>query len=213
MKFKMKLKTSVEKIPEHRRRRSDVVVVRPDRHGGTADHHRISGCGRLHGEPVGEHFRARIWARHVVRQKRIVCDRNRRWRGTEQNGFRRAVQEALYAALSRRLNDDFGAAAIDGVKIRFPRHPHPGQAGQVINLIDPVHCPVHQVAIKYRSTDIFDLCQGAGWRLKIENPHLPGPRAISAETRWFPMKPLPPVTSMRVMLRGRTQAELLSITM
>jgi hypothetical protein len=124
-KIKMQLKASLEKIPEHCRRRRNVVIVRPDRHGGTADHHRIPGCGRLHGEPVGEHFRARIWTRHVVRQERIVSDRNHRWRGTEQNGFRRAVQEALYAALSRRLNDDFGATIIDGVKISFSRQPHP----------------------------------------------------------------------------------------
>ena len=145
----MQLKASVEKIPEHCRRRRNVVIVRPDRHGGTADHHWVSGCGRLHREPVGEHFRARIWTRHVVRQERIVSDWNHRWRGTEQNGFRRAVQEALYATLSRRPNDDFGATVIDGVKISFSRQPHPRQAGQVIDLVDPVHCSVHEVAIKY----------------------------------------------------------------
>jgi hypothetical protein len=42
----------------------------------------------------------------------------------------------------------------------------------VIDLVDPVHCSVDQVAIKYRSIDILNLRQGAGWWLKIENPHL-----------------------------------------
>src|SRR5207244_10573915 len=161
-KIKMQLKTSAEKIPEHRRRRGNVVVVRPDEYSGTDDDHRVSGCGRLHREPVREHFRACIWTWHVVRQERIVSDRNHRWRGTEQNGFRRAVQEALYAALSRRLYDDLGATEIDGVKIGFSRQPHPRQAGQVIDLVDPVHCSVHQVAITYRSTDMLTLRQGAG---------------------------------------------------
>src|SRR6478735_1306031 len=61
---------------------------------------------------------------------------NQRWRGTEQNGFGRAVQETLYAALARRLDDDLGATEIDGVKIGLPRHPHPRQPGQVIDLVD-----------------------------------------------------------------------------
>jgi hypothetical protein len=82
------------------------------------------------------------------------------------------VQEALYAALPRRLNDDFGPTVIDGVKISFPRQPHPRQAGQMVDLVDPVHRSVHQVTIKHRSPDILNLRLGARRWLKIENPHL-----------------------------------------
>ena len=41
------------------------------------------------------------------------------------------------------------------------RQPHPRQAGQVIDLVDPVHCAVHQVPIKHRSPDILNLRQEA----------------------------------------------------
>lgn len=175
-KIKIQLKTSAEKMPEHRHRRGDVVVTRPDGHGGTANNHRISGCRRLRSEPIGEHFRARIRTRHVVRQQRIVCGSSHRRRGTEQNGLRRAVQNALYATFARRPNDDLGSTVIDGVKISFPRQPHPRQASQVIDLVDPVHRSVHEVAIKYRSPDILNLRQGAGRWLKIEDPDLPASR-------------------------------------
>ena len=83
------------------------------------------------------------------------------------------MQETLYAALARRLDDDLGAAEIDGVKIGLPRHPHPRQPGQVIDLVDPVHRSVHQVPIKHRSPDMLNLRQCAGRWQKIENPHLP----------------------------------------
>jgi hypothetical protein len=86
------------------------------------------------------------------------------------------VQDALYATFARRPNDDLGATVIYGVKISFPRQPHPRQAGQVVDLVDPVHRSIYQVAIKYRSPDILNLRQGVGRWLKIENPHLPTSR-------------------------------------
>jgi hypothetical protein len=86
------------------------------------------------------------------------------------------VQEALYAALARRLNDDLGTTEIDGVKIGLPRQPHPRQAGQVIDLVDPVHRAIHQVPVKHRSPDMLNLRQGARRWLKIEHPHLPALR-------------------------------------
>jgi hypothetical protein len=86
------------------------------------------------------------------------------------------VQEALNAALARRLDDDLGATEIDGVKIGLSRHPHPRQAGQVIDLVDPVHRAVDQVPIKHGPPDILSLRQRARRWLKIEHPHLPTPR-------------------------------------
>jgi hypothetical protein len=86
------------------------------------------------------------------------------------------MQEVLDAALARRLDDDLGATEIDVVKIGLSRHPHPRQAGQVIDLVNVVHRAVHQVAIKHRSPDMLDLRQRPrGW-LQIKHPHLPTPR-------------------------------------
>ena len=125
-----------------------IVVMRPDRHCRTADHHWIPGRRRLHSETLCEHFRARIGPGHVIARQRIVC-----WivrtHGAEEDGFRRAVQEAFHIAPLRLLEHDFSATAIDGVKIAFPRHPHPRKAGKVINVLDVVHRPMHQVAIKH----------------------------------------------------------------
>ena len=83
------------------------------------------------------------------------------------------MQEAFHAALSRRLYNGFGSTVVDRMEIAFPRQPHPGQAGKVIDLVDAFHRPLHQVAIEHRAPDMLDLRQGAERRLKIENPHLP----------------------------------------
>ena len=72
-KIEIKLETLAEKVPQHGHRRGKIVVIGPDRHRGTADDHRKTGCRGLHRDLIGKHFRARIGTRHVVgRQQRII---------------------------------------------------------------------------------------------------------------------------------------------
>ena len=139
--IEIQLQPRAEEMPEHRRRRRHIMVMRPDRHGGAANHDRKSGRRRLHRVALGEQFRARVWSRHVVGPQRIFRGQIVRSRGTEQDGFRRAVQEAFHAALARRLYNGFGSTVVDGMEIVFPRQPHPGQAGKVIDLVDAFHRP------------------------------------------------------------------------
>ena len=86
------------------------------------------------------------------------------------------MQEPCNAALARGRNDNLCAAAIDGMKIVFVRHPHTGKTGKVINLVDVAQGLIHQIRIKHRPFDILHFRQGAGWRAEIENSHLSTPR-------------------------------------
>ncbi len=76
-------------------------------------------------------------------------------RSAEKNGFGRAVQKPRYAALARGVDDDFRAAAVDGMKIAFVRHPHAGQGGKVIDILDIVERFPHQRGIEYRTLNIM----------------------------------------------------------
>ncbi len=53
------------------------------------------------------------------------------------------MQEPRNAAPARGRNDHLCAAVVDGVKVVFARHPHAGQAGKMINLIDAVQGIIH----------------------------------------------------------------------
>ncbi|MDB5603926.1 MAG: hypothetical protein JWP25_826 [Bradyrhizobium sp.] len=74
--------------------------------------------------------------------------------------------------LARCCNDDFCALAIDGMKIVFVRHPHTGQTGKVVNLIDTAYGVFHRAPIKHRTSDMFNVWWDTGFRTKIENAHL-----------------------------------------
>ena len=94
----------------------------------------------------------------------------------EKNRFRRAVQEPCNAALAGSRKDHLGAAVVDGMKIASPRHPHTGQAGEMIDLIDAAECIVDKVPIKHRSSDVLHFRQRSRRRLEIEHPHTSIPR-------------------------------------
>ena len=107
------------------------------------------------------------------------------------------------ASFARCRNDDLGAAAIDVVKIGFPRHPHAGQTGKMIDLIDIAEAIVPPGRNRALNLHIFNFRQGGAGRTEIQNPHLTAPFDESC-TRCCPMKPLPPVTRTLVMYAGAT---------
>src|ERR1700730_12474314 len=86
------------------------------------------------------------------------------------------MQEPCNAKLARGRNDDFRAAAIDGMKIAFIRHPHAGKTGKVINLGDAGHVLVHHSGIQHRTFEILHVRKGTARSAEIENAHLPAPR-------------------------------------
>jgi len=81
------------------------------------------------------------------------------------------VQESRNAALARGRNDNLCAAAIDGMKIAFVSHPHPGKTGKMINLFDAAQGFPYPVRIEHRTFDILNFRLDAGRRVEIENTH------------------------------------------
>jgi hypothetical protein len=82
------------------------------------------------------------------------------------------MQEARNAALARGGDDHFRAVAIHRIEIALLGYPHTGKAREVINLCDVTERLIDQCRIKHGTCDIFDLRDSAGWRAKIQNPHL-----------------------------------------
>ncbi len=122
--IEIELKTLAEKTPDHCRRRCKVMVVRSDRHCWTADNNWKAGRGGLHRQSFGEQFRPCIGTRHVVRGQQGILDGIACGRGTKQNGLGRAMEKPRNTTLARSRNDNLSAAAIDGKKVVFTRHPH-----------------------------------------------------------------------------------------
>ena len=183
--------------------------MRPDRHGGTGDDDRKTGCRSLHGEPVRQHFRVRIGPRRVVGgQQRIIRDVACGRRATEENGFRRAVQEPRNTALARRRDDHLGAVAVDSMKIAFSR----ASTCRAVRQDDRLHrrLPARDPRGSGSSTEAWTYstpgkAHAGAWRSRTRTRR---PRATSAETRCWPMKPVPPVTSFRVMSSGSARLEI-----
>ncbi len=67
------------------------------------------------------------------------------------------MQEPGDAALPRRRKHDFGAATIDVVKVLLVRHPHAGQAGEVVDLLDVGESLVHDGRIKHRAINMLNI--------------------------------------------------------
>jgi len=170
--IKIQLKAPIEKVPQHRYRRSKVVIVRSDGHGWSADDHWKPRRRGLHRELFREHLGSGIWARHGVdRPQNVLRTGLHRWRRAKKDGLGRAVQESRNAALARGRNDDLCATAIDGMKIAFVSHPHAGKTGKMINLFDAVQGFPHPVRIEHRTFDILNFRLDAGRRVEIENTH------------------------------------------
>src|SRR3981189_4011336 len=85
--IEIQLKTPAKKVPEHRRWWRMVVIMGSDWHCRTANDQRKTRCRSLHGELFREHFRARVWTRHVVGRHQGIF-RNGTFRGgrAEKNG-------------------------------------------------------------------------------------------------------------------------------
>ncbi len=134
--IEIQLKALAEKVPEHGRRRSEVVIMRSDRHRRTADDHRKTGRRGLRRQFFREQFRARIRPRHVVGStarnlpRRAASKAKDRKRMDSVEQCRNRAMPRLRAAAMTTSR----AAAIDVLKIFLARRPHSGQAGEVINL-------------------------------------------------------------------------------
>jgi hypothetical protein len=59
------------------------------------------------------------------------------------------MEEPCDTTLARSRNDDFSAAAIDGMKVVFTRYPHARQAGKMVHFVDPAERLIHQFAVEY----------------------------------------------------------------
>src|SRR5882724_966387 len=180
--IEVQMKPAVEKMPQHRGRRGQIVVMRTDRHGRRTDHDGESGSRRLDRPMLSERFRARIGARHGIGGRQDVFrGRFAGSLGMEQDGFGRAMQESGDATLPRGGKHDFGATTIDLVKIISVRHPHAGEAGEVVDFLDVDERLVHDAPIEHRTVDILNIRWRARRAAKVENPHT----ATSREERRY----------------------------
>ena len=59
------------------------------------------------------------------------------------------MEQPRDTTLARSRDDDLSAAAIDGMKVVFTRHPHARQAGKMVHLVDPVERLIHRFAVEY----------------------------------------------------------------
>jgi hypothetical protein len=67
------------------------------------------------------------------------------------------------------------------VKIILVRHPHAGEAGEVVDLFDVDERLVHDARIEHRTVDILNIRWFARRAAKVENPHT----ATSCEERRY----------------------------
>ena len=120
--IEIQLKTPAKKVPEHRDRWRQVVIMRPNWHGRTRNDHRKSGGRSLQGQLFREQFRPGIRTRHLVGgQYGVISHGMFGWLGTEKNGFRRAVEKPGNSPLARRGDDYLRASAINGMELRSLR--------------------------------------------------------------------------------------------
>jgi hypothetical protein len=82
------------------------------------------------------------------------------------------VQELRYAALARRVQHDFCAPTVDGMKVALVSRPHARQRRKVVNLGYAIECLVHERRIKYRAYDIFGAWARACRMANIQDSHL-----------------------------------------
>ena len=81
------------------------------------------------------------------------------------------MQKPRHAALARRSNHHFRAAAINGMEIVLVRHPHAGQRGKVVNMVNIIKRFSHQRRIENRTLNkVYPRRNGCG-RVNIENAH------------------------------------------
>ncbi|GMO13079.1 hypothetical protein TM239_18780 [Bradyrhizobium sp. TM239] len=57
------------------------------------------------------------------------------------------------------------------MKVLLVGDPHAGQAGEVIDLIDPGDCSIDRGAVEHRAVDVFNIRVRRGRRADIENAH------------------------------------------
>ena len=77
--IEIKLKTPAEEVSEHRCRRSEVMIVRSNRHCRSANHDRKSRSCSLQCKLFGEHLRTSIRTRHIAGRQQAAFNRIVRW--------------------------------------------------------------------------------------------------------------------------------------
>ena len=90
--IEIQLNAPAEKVPEHRRRRSEVVIMRSDRHCRSANHHRKTGCRSLQSRVVPPAFSIayrdlacrRLTAAYLQQRHRLMADERKRIDSVEQ---------------------------------------------------------------------------------------------------------------------------------
>jgi UDP-2,3-diacylglucosamine pyrophosphatase LpxH len=70
--IEVQLDTPAKEAAKHRRRRSQVVIMRSYRHCRSANYHRETGCRSLNCGSFRQHLRTSIRTRHIVGRRQAV---------------------------------------------------------------------------------------------------------------------------------------------